>query len=296
MNNSEFILRPLGPQVKLSTRYICFMRIAILFSLQFIFIIGVIAQSDDLSLTEEFPSLSAKQRARIAKKEAKEAESDFVFQGLMQDADSLFQQGEHNASLSVYKSARERRPYNVHPKVKIQDLQDLIDQEAQMNGELANDQAETPIVISDLNSTPTQIHTIPEEQNSSKLETPPLEKKSTAVLVTKSGVDQPIAPKPVLLKSDNKGTLEKKIVKKDPDPVKTILSEPSVFDIPIAEDGVDKEIYREGNAVITQLTVVRNGRTDIYKKVYHQWGYVFYFKNGSAITERMWADETLTFY
>jgi len=272
------------------------MRIAILFSLQFIFIIGVIAQSDDLSLTEEFPSLSAKQRARIAKKEAKEAESDFVFQGLMQDADSLFQQGEHNASLSVYKSARERRPYNVHPKVKIQDLQDLIDQEAQMNGELANDQAETPIVISDLNSTPTQIHTIPEEQNSSKLETPPLEKKSTAVLVTKSGVDQPIAPKPVLLKSDNKGTLEKKIVKKDPDPVKTILSEPSVFDIPIAEDGVDKEIYREGNAVITQLTVVRNGRTDIYKKVYHQWGYVFYFKNGSAITERMWADETLTFY
>jgi hypothetical protein len=86
------------------------------------------------------------------------------------------------------------------------------------------------------------------------------------------------------------------MIKKEPNPVKLVLTEPLGFNAPPVEDGINKEVYREAHAVITKFTVVRRGKTDVYKKVYHQWGYVFYFKNGSAITKRMWADETLTFY
>lgn len=88
----------------------------------------------DGSLTPEFASLSARQRARIAAQEEVDALADTVFQRRMSEADRLFQQKRFEDALSAYREARSLRPYNVHPKVKVQDLEALIARRAQEAG------------------------------------------------------------------------------------------------------------------------------------------------------------------
>src|SRR5688500_7347055 len=85
----------------------------------------LVAQRDS-SLTEEFGKLSAKQRTKIAQQEEKDAANDLEFKQLMAEAENLFQQKAYDEALSVFKQARKKRPYNVHPKVKIQDLEAFI--------------------------------------------------------------------------------------------------------------------------------------------------------------------------
>ncbi|MBK9514398.1 MAG: hypothetical protein IPO05_12445 [Flavobacteriales bacterium] len=88
----------------------------------------------DGSLTPEFARLSAKQRARIAAQEELDAQADTAYQRRMTEAEGLFKEGRFDDALSIYHEARTLRPYNVHPKVKIQDLEALIarrDAEAQ---------------------------------------------------------------------------------------------------------------------------------------------------------------------
>ena len=90
------------------------------------------------SLTDEFEGMSAKQRTQVAKQEQEVAANDPVFQKLMQEADSLARSRSYGAALDRYREARRQRPYNVRPKVRIQDLEDLI-------AKAAMEQADEPI-------------------------------------------------------------------------------------------------------------------------------------------------------
>src|SRR5690606_31017910 len=83
----------------------------------------VLAQGE---LTKDFSKLSAKERSRIAAHENLEAAADSGYQALMQQADLYFQAGEYETALEHYEQARTLRPYNVYPKVKIEDLQTMI--------------------------------------------------------------------------------------------------------------------------------------------------------------------------
>jgi hypothetical protein len=85
----------------------------------------------DSSLTPEFAKLSAKQRARIAAQEVEDAQRDTAFQHRMEQAEAFFQAQRYEEALDRYREARNMRPYNVHPKVKIQDLEALIARRAQ---------------------------------------------------------------------------------------------------------------------------------------------------------------------
>ncbi|NNC82183.1 MAG: hypothetical protein HKN79_01290, partial [Flavobacteriales bacterium] len=58
-------------------------------------------------------------------------------------------------------------------------------------------------------------------------------------------------------------------------------------------DGVTEETFSEGNRTITKRIVVKDGLGNEYRKVKHGWGGVFYFKNGTSITERVWNQETV---
>jgi len=280
---------------------------------------SVEAQETAESLTDDFSSLSAKARTRMAKKEAIGSASDVQFQKLMSSADSLFQIGEYSASIDAYEQARTRRPLNVHPKVKIQDLQALLDSEEGMNGELVGKEDEIPLQISDLNAP------IQEERVQEKVENVPLDEKKPdpkAVDETITEITTPSALPATLQDPSNdlvkvqrslplptneqtetklvaapKNDLDlKQEATKDFEPISTPYTTDTKVPEPRLEDSVEKEVYKEANAVITKLSVVRNGNLDIYKKVHHQWGFIFYFKNGSSITERMWTDETITFY
>ena len=47
-------------------------------------------------------------------------------------------------------------------------------------------------------------------------------------------------------------------------------------------EGVTDEVYMKGNKEITERVVVRNGRGDIFWKVMHPWGGIYYFKNNTT--------------
>lgn len=327
MNTDRFILSSDENGYKKSGRYICCMHILSLIVINLFLIASIAAQDTAESLTDEFSRLSAKARTRLAKKEAAEATADVQFQNLMLGADSLFQIGEYYTSLDVYEQARTRRPLNVHPKVKIQDLQALIESEEGMNGELDDTENELPLQTSDLNApsqTEQEIDKIDEEvfpseeeeivsseedafQNivegskpdlTSRTIDPTAKKDHPKELVDDEGsvpLDDKVEAKFSLEPKDEEiskydGITQDQELKSNP-----FTDDPTDFDIGL-EDSFEKEVYKEANAVISKLTVTKSGNVDVYKKVYHQWGSVFYFKNGLAVTERMWKDETHTYY
>ena len=97
-------------------------------------LVGLFSMAQPDGLARDFEKLSAKERARIAKQEQDAAGKDPEYQAVMEAAVALVQGGQYEASMEKFKEARTMRPYNVYPKVKIQDLEALIarrDAEAQ---------------------------------------------------------------------------------------------------------------------------------------------------------------------
>lgn len=58
------------------------------------------------------------------------------------------------------------------------------------------------------------------------------------------------------------------------------------------EEGVQEKSYEEGNKMIIERVVRRGNKVDTYRKVISKTG-IYYFKNGSSITETLWKRETL---
>lgn len=58
------------------------------------------------------------------------------------------------------------------------------------------------------------------------------------------------------------------------------------------EEGVQEKSYEEGNKMIIERIVRRGNKVDTYRKVISKTG-IYYFKNGSSITETLWKRETL---
>ncbi len=59
----------------------------------------------------------------------------------------------------------------------------------------------------------------------------------------------------------------------------------------MADNHIERE-YIEGNRRVTETTVVRNGRTFVYKKIVYVWG-VYYFRDGVNITQPSYIQEAL---
>lgn len=86
---------------------------------------AVRAQERD-RLVEDMSHKSAKERSKLAAQETAEAKSDSLYQHAMQKAEAAFRAEQYEEALTFFRQARELRPYNVYPKVKIQDLQALL--------------------------------------------------------------------------------------------------------------------------------------------------------------------------
>ncbi len=214
----------------------------------------LMGQGERGSLTDQFPNLSAKERARIASKEAEESAKDASYQNLMRDSEKAFQEGRYEDALRGYEQARILRPYNVYPKVKIEDLNALLKRKAAE--EHATEQATTEAV--------------PEQKMNSTVTTPDL---------PESGRKETADP-----------------VKEEPRPAK-IADAPSDTTTPVKAEperankrteGLIERRYREGHAYVIERAVQLDGRVVIYKRVYHNYGQVFYFEDGLAVDERVW--------
>ena len=225
----------------------------------------VLAQPDQ-SLTPEFAGMSAKERARVAKQEQEAASSDSEFRALMAEAEALFQQQRYDEALLGFQAARARRPLNVFPKVKIQDLQALI---AKRDAA----QATAPAIRPD-----TLINIV----------TPPVP------LVPQSSIEggQPVEsgtlePKPEGSTADRKPVaLAAKTTKPAPE------ARPLPQEHPL-EDGIQESTFLEGRAVVLERRVVRGGHESVYRKVTHPWGQVVHFRDGITISEREWAEQLI---
>lgn len=212
------------------------------------------------SLTPEFGSLSAKERARLAKKEQEEALQDARFQELMGRADVHFRNHRFEEALATYQEARALRPLNVYPKVKIQDLQSLIakrkaEQEAQMTEPGAVAPLEGPPLGALDVEAPSELTASEEEGGASP---------STA---------GPVAPRPLVS-----------------------VAPPADFGVRVnapatpLPDGTQEHSFLEGRAVVQERSITRLGVTTIYRRVTHPWGQVVHFRDGSPISEREWIE------
>lgn len=218
-----------------------------------------VAQPDEL--THEFSKLSAKERARIAQEEEAGAANDPEFQLLMTTGEKLFRTGDFDAALTQYQAARNLRPYNVYPKVKIQDLQVLIaERTAQLNESVQPDPG--PSI-------------------------PPLPSHTDEV--------RAVAPLPV--SSEPLPTKVYPLSERTP-PTPSPAGEPYRSTAPVATptkapiQNVEQEltegerVYKEGRSIVVETTVVEDGHLVRYRKVSHPWGEDHYFRAGTAISDR----------
>lgn len=218
---------------------------------------AIFAQKDRGSLTDQFPGMSAKERSRIAAKEAEEAQKDANYQDVMRAAELSFQEGRYEEAISGYEQARALRPYNVYPKVKIEDLRALIAKQAA------------------------------EKDTTSIVEEHPVEQESAAV-------PQAISPEPIV-SGQVRADLAPRVTPTAPAPVpvvdlaeERISSPPPTPSFAKAAEGIIEQRYREGHAFVIERAVTIDGRLVKYKRVYHPHGQTFYFEDGFSVDERVW--------
>lgn len=222
---------------------------------------AVLGQPDQL--TDEFSKLSPKERARIAKEEDTNAAADAPFQTLMAQAEELFRAKDFDGAMARYKEARVLRPYNVYPKVKIEDLRVLIaKRDAEQAGQVPLPLPPEPEVVQQ-----------PAEPAPVKLETSPAPLPGPGPIGGTTPMKSPEPmhrPTPVVTKPVEK-------------PVERMV-QPHAEPEPLLEVG--ERVYKEGRSIVVETSTSEEGRIVKYKKVSHPWGEEHFFREGITISER----------
>lgn len=209
------------------------------------------AQGKKAALAKDFDKLPAKERTRIAARETRESAEDTAYQAVMHRGDQAFQAGQYEVALAAFREARKLRPYNVYPKVKIEDLQALISKRAaeQPGTTPPAPDAGGPGTGAAVPGLPAAQGTVP-----SAPATPP------PVQVARPS---PTAPPPV--------------------------QPPAIRAESAPSPTMGERVYKEAGAVVTERTVEDGGKPVTYKKVVHPWGQTFYFKDGLSIPAGQWS-------
>jgi len=254
----------------------------ILFNLILIFSVSI---SNSVFGQDEFSQLSTKKRISIAEKEEREAVKDQEFQSLMQTGHEYFKGKHYLKAIHSYEEAQDKRPYNVYPKVIISDI------ELSMK-----DTLETLRAAEKAEEQSNNLKKVRKQESVDE----PKEKPDANVESEKERMKkQEEWERRERARLERERELKKEKEAAKPAEVKmagdvAILSNED-FQKELGEkfpNGTTEEIYTEGNKTITKRIVVLNNLGNEYKKVVHNWGGVFYFKNGEAVTERVWIQET----
>lgn len=238
-------------------------------------ILSSICAQSDTSLTKEFADLSAKERNRIAKKEQSDSENDVAYQAVMNTAEALFRDKRFEESLEQYRIARNMRPYNVFPKVKIQDLNALIQLRTEQKLEPTG--SENGIMFEKLYPTAEPIIA---------KEVPPI-----AIEIPQEPPTEPVPTVEDPRSSVNVSTNvpEQKVRSKVPMEKKSSAPTNANTKLPLP-DGVVERYSKEGRALVCEREVTKAGKMCVYRRVIHPWGDITYFKDQVPISERAWAE------
>lgn len=230
---------------------------------------------------EEFADLSSKERISIAEKEEGEAKKDTEFQKIMLEGHDLFKQKRYLKAIRKYESAQVKRPYNVYPKVIISDIElSMADTLATLRAaEKLDNPTEKPDSVQPQNPEPEKKEEkLPESNTVKKLDD--WEQQERDRRQKEREAREREAEKRHIENANTEGLetlslddFQKELGSKFP-------------------NGITETTSKEGNKTITKRIVVTEGKGNEYKKVTHNWGGVFYFKNGIAVTERVWKQET----
>ena len=196
------------------------------------------------SLTDEFAYLTAKERSKIAKQERIDAIEDTIFLRFMQEGETLFRERSYEDALTKFKAARNRRPYNVNPKVKIEDLEALL-----LQREKQTTKQTVPTITRGTTST----------DQKAVLQTSALPSISSVTRTQPAGITA-ILPDEELPPSD-----------------------PRSLGL-----NIEQRVFIQGTARVLERVVHLDNRDDIYRKVTHEWGAIYYFKGSNTITKRTW--------
>lgn len=252
----------------------------LLFTLIFTLSVGLIYGQND------FGRMTGKSKSKAAKKEEKEAKKDDVYQKLMEEGHTFFQEKNYQEALDKYKTAATRRPINVYPKVKIADV------------ELAmlNHKDEEPMADA---SKEIELPTEEPEVIEPEVKEPTQEERvAEALAAEEQKIKDALPPPPKIEEPKKEIPEEEEIVEETPKVTAEnieVISEED-FAENLAEtypDGVTEEIFEEGGKKITRRVVVKNGKGTDYRMVVHRWGGKFFFKNNESITEHTWNTETV---
>jgi len=237
-----------------------------------------------LALAQDFASLSPKERIAAAEREEVEAAQDASYMQMMQQGHELFKKRHYLKAIHKYEDARTQRPLNVYPKVIIADI------ELSMKDTLTTLRAVEKL-----------------ELEKPQLPEPP--KADTEKVAEPKPIDIPKeTPKQRLEKVEKWEAEERRKLeqaRQQQNETKPAVAETAKGDVPkmsVADyqkelaqkypKGITEEISTEGNKTITKRIVVSGETGNEYKKVVHNWGGVFFFKNGESVTERVWNQET----
>lgn len=238
-------------------------------------------QEGNGTLTTGFDDLSPKERSKIAAIETKEAPEDKAYQAAMSEAEHAFQEGRYDDAMGSYGKARKLRPYNVYPKVKMEDLQALITKQA--IAKAASTAAAGPAMAIAAPSLPDPLTVTVADTLSNTISTAPILVMTTPIAV-EPAIKDPVVPSPAAT-----------VVPVNVTPVVARPSHPEVAskpmeEVPKAPTAVGERVFMERGAAVIERTVYESDRLVVYRRVAHKWGQVFYFKENRSITEREWKD------
>ncbi|MEM9052578.1 MAG: hypothetical protein AAGC47_11035 [Bacteroidota bacterium] len=231
-----------------------------------------------VSAQNDIAQLSAKERFKIAENEKIEAATDVAFQQYMAEGHELFTQRHYLKAIRSYEKAAGERPYNVYPKVKIADIElsmkDTLEMLRAAEKQNLDKPAEKP-KEPELGKTVEKLPETPQE-TMDRLDNWEQKEREKLEADRRRKREKEEEPKPQIVSGDvQQLTIED---------YRKELGE-------TYPSGVTETISEEGNKTITTRIVVKKGAGDEYKKVEHNWGGVFFFKNGVAVTERVWDQE-----
>ena len=260
-----------------------------------------------------FATLPAREKTRLAQEEEKASEQDAEFQKLMSIGMNHFESNEFEEAIKVFEQAGDKRPLNVYPPVMVEDVKLAMalyvepEKKEEPKKEPKSSQPED-------NSTADERVALMYEKEMAKVHkgTPPKpkvkdpEKEALKNEVKRDGEGMIIFESEAEKKNPKEVKEEVKVKAPSAKETETVKVEApkQTEDAPKTEkeiqaelgaaypDGITEKVFKEGNKEVTQRIVVKNKLGNEYRMVKHPWGGVFYFKNGTSVTQRVWDEET----
>jgi len=231
---------------------------------------------------EEFADLSTKERINIAEKEKALAKEDPVFQNLMDKGHLLFENKHYLKAIRKYREAQEQRPYNVYPKVIIADIELSMKDTLEIlrQAEKNNIPKPEPKPKKKLEKEKKEQNIQPETEEERLKRLEEWERNERARLQAEREQKKKEAEQETRVTEVSGDVEELSLEDFKKDLAKQYPS------------GLTETKREEGNKTIITRVIVSEGKGNEYKKVIHNWGGIFYFKNGTAVPERVWKQET----